>query len=287
MYSNKFIKFVYEEFIYGGHLLSFSAIGVILISVLVLNIKISWEFLTIAYLGAQSFYLFNLYKEFNEDFLTNPERTKHVEKYLKYIPYIIFILLIIILTIGYFKKIQIQILGFIFLVIIGGLIYTKYLKRFTQKIPAFKNFFASIIGALLVLLPVIYYSHPIDLSVYLLMFFLFLKWFVTTSFLDVKDIAEDKKYGLLTLPIILTKNKLFNLLTLITILSLLPISIGVYFNLFPKFSLLFILTLPYTLYYLIKLKSKITNDVFLNYIFVDGEYIAWPIFIFLIKLIYV
>jgi len=282
------LKFILDEFVYGGHLLSFSAVGVILTSALLLNIRLSCDFLMISYLGSQTVYYYNHYKEFKGDLISNPERTEHIRKYRNFIPFIIFCFILIILAIIFFYK-KTSIIYFVIILLLGGLLYTLFLKNYTKKIIAFKNIFASLIGALLVLFPVIYYYSLsyLNLSIFLLATFVFLKWFVTTSFLDIKDIESDRKEKFLTLPIILNREMLFKLLSLITILSLVPLVVSLYLDLLPKFSVVLILTIPYTFYYLRKIKSGNTNNIFLNYIFLDGEYIIWPIAIIFTKLFYV
>lgn len=281
----KIIEFIYNEFIYGGHLLSISAVGVTITSALLLNIRFSWDFVVVSYLGSQVVYYYNHFKDFKDDIISNPKRAEHIKRYKKLIPFIIILFILIILAIFYYYR-NISIVFFT-AILISGLLYTKYLKNFTINIVAFKNIIASFVGALLVIFPVVYYSYRFNFSVYLLAVFMFLKWFVTTSFLDIKDIKSDGQKGFLTLPIIFKKETHFKLLILITVLSLVLIIVGIYLNLFPKYSIIIILMSPYTFYYLMKIKLKNANNIFLNYIFVDSEYIIWSIFILFIKYFYV
>jgi hypothetical protein len=86
---NNILKFLWQEFIYGAHLLALGAGAIIVSSTLLLNIKISWDYPLIIYLTAYTAYLFNRYKEIDKDIFTNPERTHHLKKYIKYVPLII------------------------------------------------------------------------------------------------------------------------------------------------------------------------------------------------------
>ena len=153
----KILKIVWDEFIYGGHLLSLGASSIVFTSAILLGIKITWDCLVIVYLGMQSAYLYNRYKDFKKDYLTNPERTKHFEKYVSKIPIIIGIfILIIILMLFYFSTPEILLFG-LFLVLMS-LLYSKIFKDFTKKIPGFKGFYVALMWASLALFLIVYYS---------------------------------------------------------------------------------------------------------------------------------
>ena len=81
----KLLNSVLKEFIYGGHLISLGAVGIILTSAIVLGIRLSWQPLVIAYLITFVGLLYNRYKEQNSDFLTNPQRTARLKKYFHFI----------------------------------------------------------------------------------------------------------------------------------------------------------------------------------------------------------
>ena len=271
-----------DEFVYGGHLLSLGAVSIVFTSAVLLGIKITWDCLIVIYLGTEAVYLYNRHKEFDKDFLTNPQRTRHIKKYIKYIPLIVFIFsFLAVIIVIYFNKISALIFGL--LMLFTGLIYTKSLKKFTRKIAALKNLFVSLNWALLITFLVLYYSLPLNISVVLIFLFIYLRLLVHEGFSDIKDIESDSKEQLLTLPIILEREELFIILSIITILAVIPIIYGFYLNLFPSFSLMLLLTVPYTFYYLRKIKTGEVNTPFLNYVLVDGEYILWSAFILLGK----
>lgn len=280
MKIEQILKLIWDEFVCGGHLLSLGAVSIVFTSAILLNIEITWDCLLVAYLGTQSVYLYNRYKEFKQDFLTNPKRTRHIEKYIKYIPFIIFLMSFSAITIViYFNKISALIFGL--LLLSGGLLYSKFLKKITKKIVGFKNFFVALVWTLLVVFLVFYYSSPLNLPLFLLLIFIYLRWITNTAFFDIKDIDTDKEEGLLTFSIIWGRKKLLNILSVITILAVIPIISGVYLQLFQKSSIMLILTIPYTFYYFRKLENKNVDISFLYNVLVDGEFIFWPIFILL------
>lgn len=280
----RIFRLIWNEFIYGGHLLSLGAVSIVYTSAVLLNIKITWDFLVITYLGIYTPYLYNRYKEFNKDFLTNPERTEHIKKYVKYIPLIIIFFLIIIVGIFlYFNKIT-ALLFAIFLLLFS-FSYSILFKGISKKIVGFKNFYISLSWALLGILLAIYYSFSFNLTLFLIIIFIYLRLFLNTISFDIKDVENDKKEGLLTLPILLEEKGLLTILSLINIVTIIPIILGWILHLLPFYSLVLLFVLPYTFYYLNKFRKEKMNNRFLCYVVVDGEYIFWSIFILLGKIL--
>jgi len=273
-------KSIWNEFIYGGHLLSLGSVSVVFTSAILLNIKITWDFLLIIYLGAQSIYWYYQIQDMEYDYLTNFERCSHIKKYIKVIPYlIIFFIVFLIIILLCFNKLFVLLL-YLSLLLVSAF-YNNFFKILTKKIIGFKNLFIAFTETFLIFLLIVYYSFDLNLSVFLVLIFVYLRWLANTIFLDTKDIESDKKKGLLTIAIIL-KEKLVYFLKLITLLATLPIFIGVFWELLPKFSLLLVFTVPYTFYYL-NIFRKQTGKI--SYILADMEFFLWSVFILLYMLI--
>ena len=282
MVIEKIVNSIWNEFVYGGHLLSFGAVSIVYTASILLDIRITWDFLLVVYLGTESVYLYNRFKEYKVDFLTNPERTEHIKKYVKYIPFIIFLMTFsAIVFVVYFNKISALTFGLLLLII--GLLYSLFFKKITEKIIAFKSFFISLMWSLLVLFLAIYYSAPINLALFLFSVFVFLRFFVSVSFFDIKDIKTDKQEGLKTLAVVLKQSTLWQFLSIIAILAVLPLIIGVYLRILPISSLMLFLTIPYTFFYFKQLENKNISPYFLYNVIVDGEFIFWPFFILIGK----
>jgi len=278
MVIEKIVNSIWNEFVYGGHLLSFGAVSIVYTASILLDIRITWDFLLVVYLGTESVYLYNRFKEYKVDFLTNPERTEHIKKYVKYIPFIIFLMTFsAIVFVVYFNKISALTFGLLLLII--GLLYSLFFKKITEKIIAFKSFFISLMWSLLVLFLAIYYSAPINLALFLFSVFVFLRFFVSVSFFDIKDIKTDKQEGLKTLAVVLKQSTLWQFLSIIAILAVLPLIIGVYLRVLPISSLMLFLTIPYTFFYFKQLENKNISPYFLYNVIVDGEFIFWPFFV--------
>lgn len=278
----KIAKLLWDELIYGGHLLSLGAVSAIFTSAILLDIKITWDCLAVVYLGTHSIYLYDRYKELKKDRLTNPERTNHIKKYYNKIPLIIICYIAIFIGILlYFNKIHTSSLALFLLFM--GLLYAVFFKKITEKIIGFKNFFVAFMWALLVVFLAIYYSYPLNLSLLLVLIFVYLRCFIGTNFYDIKDIQADKKEHLLNLSIILKPKTLIRFLNLINILSLFPIIIGVYLKLLPVFSLVLFLIIPLNFYFLKKIENAKKNIAYLSEIAIGTEKIFWSLFILLGK----
>lgn len=167
-----------------------------------------------------------------------------------------------------------------FLLLFGWL-YTVVFKKMTQKIIIFKDLFVSAVFVLLVFFPIIYYSYPLTISLLsialLIMVFIYFKAFMMQVFLDVKDIESDKKENLLTFPVIFGKEKMLNILGIISLLSTAPIPIifSLYFNIFPISTLILLLTIPFNLFCF----SQAKNQKYSSYVLESSEFILWPILI--------
>jgi len=151
----------------------------------------------------------------------------------------------------------------------------------TSKIAALKNIIFSLITSSLVVFLAIYNSYPLlSFSLFLMWFFVFLRMVVNTIFLDIKDVESDKKQSLLTIPILIGREKTLTFLRWMTVFSVVPIIFGVLLGDLPKFSLVLLFVIPYSFYYFEKSKKK-KNFYLTNYILADSEFILWLVFILL------
>jgi len=271
--------FICNEFIHGGHLLSLGCSAIVLSTMLLVNTLIRWEFLVIVYLGTYCIYNYDHYKGLNIDSLNNSYRSNHLKKYHKFLPVII-----IIYVVGFFSLLiafgNFQSLIFGGALLFFGLFYTHKVKKMTEKIVGFKNFYTSLSIASLILFTGIYCSYPIGLVLLLLFVFMFFRLMVNTCFCDIKDMDIDRKYRIKTFPAILGKEKFLSVLHMINILSFIPLLMGVYLHILPIFSLLLVTSIVYCFYYIQKAKNQETNIQSLSSIMVDGEFALWPFILF-------
>ena len=122
-----------------------------------------------------------------------------------------------------------------FLILISGLLYTNYFKKVTRRIVGFKSFYIAFTWSLLVVFLAFYYSFSLNLSVFLISSFVFLRVLLNTIFFDIKDIESDKKDNLKTMPIFLGKDrtlKYLNILNAVSFIIILIVTLIAFINLF-------------------------------------------------------
>lgn len=278
----KILKLIWEEFIYGGHLLSLGALGMVWSVIILLGIKTDWQVLIIAYLVSQIVYTYNHFREFKTDLTTNPERVEHLQKSIRWLPLILsFYFLVLLLLLILFTNLN-TFLFILFLVIIG-ILFSEYFKGLTKKLIGLKSFFGAFFWALgTTFLPLFHYFFPLNLFFVFIFLFVFLRFLVSIPFFDIKDIESDKASGLKTLPIVFGKETTLKYLNLINFFSFSPLILGVYLKIIPIFSLSLILLYFYSFYYLKKVEAVDSKKLrLISYIMVDGEYILWPLILML------
>lgn len=268
--------FIKNEFIYGGHILSIGTSLIALSTMLLLNIAIRWEFLLIIYLGTQCIYNYDHFNEFNSNVTNNSKRTEHLKKYQKLFPYLLifygtsyFTLLL------FFGNIESIVYGLILLVC--GLLYTVKFKDITKRVVGFKSIYTALSWGLMVLFTAIYCSYSANILLFVIILFVFLRWFVNTSFCDFKDIESDKKENLLTLPIYFGKQKFLKFLHIINFTAFLLLFFAILFGIAPLSSIFLFFFFIYGAFYIQKAKNPKTDLDSLSNVVVDGEFMFWPI----------
>ncbi len=281
------VKIVFNEFVYGGHLPSLGcALGFMGSIMIILDLPLAWQPILILYLISQIIYTYNHFKELKDDADTNPERVKYLEKRVRYFPLILFSYALLLLgTIIIFTNWQIFL--YIAILVLGGILYTVYLKKLTSKIICFKNLYISFSWALAVFIPFLYYSLSFKYFFLFFFFFVFFRVILNTIFFDIKDIEEDKKKNLKTLPAITGKRKSLRVLHIINLISFIPIIIGILIEKVPFFVIILVLLYFYSFYYLLEAQKLSSERIRrFSYIMVDGEYYFWPLLLLIAKSIF-
>lgn len=283
----RILIFIFNEIFYNGHFQTWGSLAIVISVGQLLNIGVTWDLLVIVYLSFYLLYLHDRYRGIEIDSLTNPKRSEHIKSIYLYIPAIVIVGLVLLgAMLLYYGNIPSLI--FMALVTIFGFLYPLYFKPLTKRITAFKNFYVSSVFSALVVLPNIYYEIPLNENrlqiLIILLVFTFLRGLMMQFFLDLKDIEGDKKEELRTLAILLGKEKVYwiiNTMNLITSLSL-PI---LYFMspslLLPQAVLFLVLLVVWNFYFFnLGIKGK-----YLGFILGSGEFIYWPFFVFVGRII--
>ncbi len=280
---NKFKNVILEEFLHGGHLVSLAAPALAIATTILLGLSISWEFLFITYFGTLCIYNYDYIKGLKTDYIENVDRSKHIQKFRNLRFLLLFVYGFCFLSLLFYYGNLISILFGVFLLIVG-LAYTDIFKRFTKKIPGFKNIYTSISFSMLLFFTPIFYSYQINMLFLVFFVFVLLQFIVDTSFCDLKDMRSDQTNGLKTLPILLGRKKFLLFLYAINLVSFTILIVAIISKLIPLFSLVLILFFLYRIYYINKAKnprvdvSKLTS-------LVDAEYFFWPMALILVQFI--
>jgi len=253
----KVFSFLIKEFFYGGHILTVGALAITIITGFLFYLDVSILQLLPIYFITQTIYYFDRYSGLKQDIKTNEKRSKHLKTYLHILPILITIYLVI--TILLVLRIDTIILKLTSLSIMFlGFLYGKYFKGLTKYIYGFKNFFVSIIWIYPVVYTLMLYSiQPFSYKAILFCIFIFIKSLIIQIYFDIKDLETDRNLKLKTIPILLGKQKTFLLLLILSILSNIPLVLGIILQDFPKYFISLVLLNLIEIFIFIKSKKRL------------------------------
>ncbi len=272
---NGFKNKLWKEFVFGGHLVALVSPSLAIVTMILFNMAISWEFLLISYLGTYCIYNYDRYRGVNVDNFTNTERSEHIRKNLKQ-RYLFLIgcgILFFVMLFLYANILSILFGSFLF---VSGILYADMFKKYTEKIVGFKNLYTSFSFSLLLIFTALYCNYSISWTFIIFFAFIFLHYVVDTSFCDIKDMESDKKQNLKTLPIYFGKQKFLNVINILNILSFVILFIAIVLNIVQPIAILLLVFCLYRIYYITKAKNSKADIQHLSGVVVDAEYFFWP-----------
>lgn len=275
---------VFDEFVYGGHLLSIGASAIVLTVLILIDKPVSLPLMLIAYLVTQIVYMADHRKDLDDGAIDNRERSKHLRKIEKiYSQLIIGYIALLTILLVFFSNINTVIF-----VSFLGLLGCFYPKNITKNIVGFKNFYVASLWAISsVVLPYVYFSVNIDTLFYYVFSFVLLRWLINTTFFDLKDINGDKKEGLKTFPVTIGARNTLLLLSVYNIISGIILIYALQNKAIAFSACLLLFLMFYSFYYIIfALKAKPEAIRKISYIMVDGEYVLWPGLLFIGSLVF-
>ena len=281
------VKAYQNELIYGGYIHALGGPCMVMTTSIITNINISLPLLIITYLIPLTVYGFDYYRDMDKDKDTNPERASYYRRRSQIYPYILgsYVAILAVCLIFFTNWVMIS---FIIALTLGSMLYPLGLKNFTKKIPAFKNMFTTLIWALAGTFSVVFF-YTVNTSITFLLIFLFIymRMLPNTIFYDLKDIKNDTKDKLKTVPAVIGKQNTIKLLFLANILAFVPLYVGIYLKICPVFVIIMTFFLFYSFYYLFKTyqigKDEIKRDY---YLLSDVEFMMWPVILFMGKLLF-
>lgn len=279
------IRMIRNALVYGGHILSIGAASVTALPLIILSQPVDIPFLLIPYFLSQLVYSYDHLKDGKADDQTNPDRNLYIREAFKRFPYYFYLysagLVAALLFVGSPRA-----LLFVVFAVVTGLLYSTYFKNLTRRILAFKNIYVSLSWGLLSLFPAYEYSLSEDAFFAYIFIFVLLRLLVNTIFFDVKDLKSDGINGLKSIPVTCGKEGTLKLVSVLNIISNLPLAAGILLNVFPAYTVLLALFCLYSMFYINKARTEPDLNLgMLSYLMVDGEYLLWPVVILIGKLL--
>lgn len=271
------LKALWNEFVYGSHLLSLAASSIVLFSFQILQLKIDWLSLIIPYAMMQIIYKFNYMME-TDDYESNPERASHIKRKRRrfVIQMLVFLVALLLVLIHYH---QVYLYVFCLVYLLGGLWYPK---QITKYIVAFKNIYVTFFWGILGLIPFIIMGKPVQIHCLLLVSFIFFRVLVNAIFADFKDVETDQSQGYKTVPAYAGIKPAMFILQIINILSFAILAYSIYKNYFPSAAWSLFILFFYNMYYIQTANKQSAKNIrIISYVLVDGEYILWPLFMWI------
>lgn len=280
------LNIILNEIMFGGYFAALCSPCFLVVTSFLLNIQIDMPILFIAYLIPLIVYSYDYYSDIEKDILDNSERAIYLKKKAKSYPYILafYIIMLGSLLVIFSNS---YLIIFILLLIAVGILYNIALKNITKKIPLFKNIYTALTWALgSSFFPVLYFSIPIHPAIIIAFLTIFLRCLNNILFFDLKDIKNDKKENLKTLPVIMGKNNSINFLYILNVVSFIPLIYGVYMNLVPLFTISLTIFSIYSFYYLRKSKIATSNELeTVSHTLADSEFVLWPLLLIAINFV--
>ncbi len=276
-------KKIWDEFVYGGHLVAFGSFSIALCYSIIDANEISIKLLIGVYLITYIIHLLDRYNDIATD--SSFERKKHFEKYQGKLTGILLICFLALIAVFWSKGLAVVFISIIML--LAGILYGVFIKKITCYITGFKSYYTALAFSSIVLFSSYYYHSKIDAVAICMFLFFTLRWFGNTIFCDLKDVRQDSLESLKTFAVRYGKKVLVIIIVLSNILSIGVLLYGYYNLILPKNALLLSFSLIYVLFYIIKSYRKNVNYQYLANVWADGESFFWLILIVIGRAIWV
>lgn len=269
-------QLIHDQILYGGHIVSLGLAAMVSTVMLLLGQSFRWEFLLIVYLGTLCVYNYDHIRDSQVDDQGNRTRSQYLTDHrrlyvlllLSYVS-LFFVLLVV------FGNLNSVIIGVVMLVI--SVLYTDVFKKLTRHVVGFKNVFTSVFLSLLLVFTLVYYELALSSWFVLFTVFVFLHFLLDTSFCDLKDMDDDQRKGLKTLPVWLGTQRYLWFAHGLNLLSFGVLVGAVLFYSLPWFALGLLTFFIYRIWYIEHARRTPDSIPFLCHVAVDAEYLFWPL----------
>ncbi|HXW37901.1 MAG TPA: UbiA family prenyltransferase [Nitrososphaerales archaeon] len=283
------LRSAYREVVFGGHLLALGTASIAATAALLIGKSPTWQLLLMAYLFSYGAYTVNRSADIEQDAVSSPERTSHLQgrkRYLTAISAICFALgyLLAAFRNVYFLLALLAPLGLTLAYSVGSkrMVRIVGVSRLKEKLLV-KNAVTAFGWSLIPVLVGFYYlSFPVQLL--LLAPFVFMRLLANTIFFDVRDVKADSSFGIKTLPSAYGIDASFSSMAILDVMSAVYLVPLVAAGLLPVAALV-LLGLPvYSFAYRYLSRRANANLDLLCDVVADGEYILWGPLLYLARI---
>jgi 4-hydroxybenzoate polyprenyltransferase len=274
-----------QEFIYGGHLLSLGALGIVWSVMLITGNSGGWVIFILAYLASQIVYNHDHMRDLQQDSVHSiHERSWYLAQTITCQRVLMIVYITLFLAVAVMTTLSASLLAVS--IVAGGVLYTIKFKKLMKRFVGLKNIYVALFWSLLVFLVPFHFSTPAgDIAILVIVLFVFIRWVINSAFFDIKDIRSDSELGLKTLPVRFGISTSIYYLHMINIMSFGLLLLAILYNTVPTYTSALLFFPLYSFYYLY-VANKLTDRELrrISYIVVDGEYILWPIALLSVRL---
>ncbi len=272
----------YRELVYGGHLLALGTSSMAATVAFVLGKDPSWDLLLMAYLFSFGAYSINRMSDFEEDSVSHPDRTAHLEGRRRGLiamaaaSFLVGYSLALLRNLVFFSGLLVPpLLVVLYSVGSDRMKWLLGISRLKEGLLV-KNVTISFGWSLIPVLVGLYYLE-LPAAIMLLAPFIFLRLMVNTIFFDQRDVEADVAYGVKTLPASLGIQGSWKVMDALDVVSAAYLLALVGTGVLPTFVALLTIFTPYSILYRLYARRSSKHEDSVRDLAADGEYILWGV----------
>lgn len=268
----------------SGSILAASAGAIVISNMIAFGFPIDPLLVLLAFLLTFSSYHINRIAEIEQDIISNPERTRFIQQH-RLLDKLALVSLAVVILVAITRNVQTLVFALIppICVILYSYQTLPWIKRF-KDIIFVKNIFVAGAWATLMFLTVAFFSSSFTNGVFAMAIFFFLRFFINTVVFDIRDLIGDKIHQIKTLPVHFGESTTRNLLLFVNTIAGIFLFFAVEIGWLPYFAHILNLMTFYGYSYIIMATDEKIDKHALCDIIVDGEFLLWPILLFIGRL---
>lgn len=275
----------WRHFVQSGCVLAASASGIVIANSIIYQVPLDILLVVLAFLLTFASYHINRVAEIEQDIISNPERTRFIQKY-RLLDKLAVLSLIIVGIISLTRNFQTFIL--VLIPPVSVIVYSfKLLPGIgrLKDILFVKNIFVAAAWTTYMFITATYFNIDFTPAVWAMALYFFMRFFINTVVFDIRDVVGDKIHEIKTVPVKYGEYFTRNLLLLVNTISGVFLFSAVELGWLPYFAHALNFITFYGYAYIILATDEKVNKHALCDIIVDGEFLLWPILLLVGKIL--